>query len=209
MLRSLLVVGGLIGLPTIAGSSEPLQVEDRGQPGKLRFEGLAAFTSEQLADALESDVEFLLAGEPRAGFASMLRTLEERLVRGYQHAGFAHAKVSASWDEDAQRVVVRVTEGPRFRTGPVKIVGAQRADAQQLAAWITAKSLPEKPGGEKDKEEKDALQWKPGEGATFVPWMWKKFETRVKSGLAAQGFHFPSSLWRSIRMRRPNRPCCW
>jgi hypothetical protein len=190
MLRPLLVACGWVSLLASALAAEPLQVEDRGEPASFRFEGMATFTSEQLAAALNGDVDFLLAAHPRAGFERMVDTLEGRLVHGYQQVGFPHATVQAQWNADAGCVAVRIAEGRRYRAGGVKIVGTQQSDAKKLSAWILAKALPEKPG-DKKKNDEDKLQWKAGEPVTFVPWAWKKFETRVKSGLAAQGFHFP------------------
>lgn len=181
-------------------AGEPLQVEDRGEPQKLRFEGLAAFTPAQIAAALETDVDFLLAAHPRASFAQMLSVLEEKITLGYQNVGFPRASVKVRWDEEHDAACAAVVEGPRYRAGKVEIVGSRQCNAERLASWITAKDLPHVPwySSEESKlaaqknegKDEDSLQWKAGQPATFVPWKWKRFEARVKSGLAAQGFHF-------------------
>src|SRR5687768_11016543 len=73
----------------------PLHVGQLGDPSTFSFDGVQSWAIDDLVAALEDDIVFQVAARPESHFPKLLVTVAERLMLGYQHTGFLHAKVSA------------------------------------------------------------------------------------------------------------------
>ena len=66
-----------------------------------------------------------------------LEAVEKRLQLGYQHQGFLEAQVSVQAIAKTGDVKVKVTEGPRYACGAVKITGVKNMPAEAIMARLT------------------------------------------------------------------------
>ncbi len=69
--------------------------------------------------------------------AGCARRLHCTLQLGYQHKGFPEAQVAVRPDVPAGIVRVKVTEGPRYLCGGVKVIGAQRMPVRAIVERLT------------------------------------------------------------------------
>jgi hypothetical protein len=109
-------------------------VGDLGSSRKLVFEGNVTFSAEQLRKALAIDVGFVMASHPAAEFADFPAVIQRGLESGYFAAGFPKARVEVTRDvtRDAECLKVRITEGPRYRMGEIRIEGLQEVAPDKL-----------------------------------------------------------------------------
>lgn len=170
-----------------------------GDPALIEFRGLSQVHVEEVRCALRWDPKFQAAARPSSSTDDFLTILESRLLDGFQSSGFPDAKVKATFDVAAERFLVTVTEGHRFRQGKVVVEGDERVDAKQLAAWLTqhqkprrwtiryADSAPSAP-----LEEEGVTLWKPGESLNSTPRVRATLEAGVRWALFEQGFPYAS-----------------
>ena len=122
--------------PRIA-QSPSMKVGEAGDPDRIVFEDVQTFTGEQIHHALAIKPSYLLAAHPQASLVVFLDTLKGMVESGYQAAGFPDARVDVRYDEQASRVHVKVTEGSRFRSGKIRVMGARSVDVEDLVNWFT------------------------------------------------------------------------
>src|SRR5256885_3752153 len=103
-------------------------VDNLGDTRVLKFEGLQLFTAAQLRGKLECDLRYQAAARPSGDLEQFLRTLEERLLAGYQHCGSPEAKIRATCDEQSVAIRVQVEEGQQYRKGHVEVAAPQQVD---------------------------------------------------------------------------------
>ncbi|MFO1513807.1 MAG: ankyrin repeat domain-containing protein [Verrucomicrobiota bacterium] len=117
--------------------SLPVKVGDVGDLDRILFEDVAAFTHEQLRRGLAIKPGYLLAAHPQANLRPFLDELQRLVQTGYQAAGFPEAQVAVTYDATLRRVRVKVTEGPRFKAGKIRIVGNRSSSSRDLVQWLT------------------------------------------------------------------------
>lgn len=116
----------------------PLQfVGALGNPATLSFEGITTFTAKEITDGLAFDREYLRASQPEASLSLYLRTLQNKVQLGYRYHGFPDVQVATSLSGDGKRIVVKVSEGPQYACGQVKVVAAQSIPADLLVRRLT------------------------------------------------------------------------
>ena len=111
-------------------------VGELGGLSRAVFIGNQTFAADALRQGLRADLDCVIAIQPSAGLEECLRTLESRMRAGYQHAGFPDATVRAESDAAARRIVLRITEGPRFLCGQVRVTGLKTLDREIVQAEI-------------------------------------------------------------------------
>ena len=104
----------------------PTRVGDLGDPARLSITGTQTFTEGEIRHALRADLDYLVASHPEATLAECLAALENRVRVGYLYCGFPDVAVQARFDASAGRIVAKVTEGPRFRCGALRVTGLMR-----------------------------------------------------------------------------------
>jgi hypothetical protein len=115
---------------------------ERGDLDRIEFEGVTTFTGEALRQGLAQNAGFLLASHPQAPLDRFLETLQQKVLTGYQKGGFPLATVTTSLEANTGKVRLRISEGPRYRCGMVRVTGAEPALATAL---ITRLTKPPKP----------------------------------------------------------------
>ena len=99
-----------------AGSATRL-VGELGGAERLEFEGLHTFTADAVRAGLLNNIDFLADSHAAAPLTDYLQTLRDKVLAGYQAAGFPEAQVNMSFDSEKGKILVKVNEGPRFKEG--------------------------------------------------------------------------------------------
>jgi hypothetical protein len=121
-------------------SSLPEKVGEVGDVDNLVFEGIKTFTADQIRHALAVKSSYLLAAHPQANLRPFLEDLQSKVLTGYQAAGFPDARVEVTFDRKDSRAHVKVTEGPRFFCGKIRVVGNKSSSSRQLVRWFTTRA---------------------------------------------------------------------
>ena len=108
-----------------------------GDVRRLAFEGVTSFTPDKLRLGLQYSPEFYEISHPFAPLDACLEAVEKRLQLGYQHQGFLEAQVAVQAIAKTGEVKVKVTEGPRYVCGAVKITGVKNMPAEAIIARLT------------------------------------------------------------------------
>ena len=207
-----ITASGRAAEPLTPGDQDPL-VGVWSDSKRVEFTGNKTFTAQQLRFALLSDVSYLLASHPLSPLTSLLPTLETRLTEGYRSAGFSEPQVRATLDETNQRMRVIITEGPRYLSGDIKIIGAVSVPASNLVRRLTETWVPgsSSEGDQRyagtylnsagQKVEKQERLWKPGKPAHFNEAFLQAITDRLTNVLAEAGCFNPV-----VRPRVVSRP---
>ena len=133
--------------PTQAAAAAPLSgnnppaptgnVGEAGDPDRIAFEGLRTFSAEEIRHALAVKPSFLLASHPQANLAALLGALQTMIESGYQASGCPDAAVQVTYDAPALAIRVRVTEGPRFKAGQIRVHGARNLGTNEIVRWLS------------------------------------------------------------------------
>ena len=91
-------------------AAEPAGIRE---PEKIVFVGVQQVAEKDVRMALSVDFDAVLAAHPDAALSGYLRAIEATTLRGYRHSGFRDAQVAAEYNEQQERIVVRVEEGQR------------------------------------------------------------------------------------------------
>src|SRR5436190_12256474 len=158
-------------LPTapVAPANVPgRSVGNLGDTRTLQFEGLQLFTAAQLRAKLECDLRYQAAARPSGDLEHFLRTLEERLLAGYQHCGSPEAKIRATCDEQSVAIRVQVEEGQQYRKGHVEVAAPQQVDRAAIVRCLTTAPQThgwriERDGADFAKPADDTIVWKSGD----------------------------------------------
>lgn len=118
-------------------ATEPAAVVALSSHDRLAVRGAVQFDPDQVAEALASDLEVLVAAHPSAPLDDYLEVLRRRLLDGYRHAGFLDVSATAEVERITDRIVLTVEEGSRLIAGQVRIEGARLIDTAQLAKQLT------------------------------------------------------------------------
>ncbi|WP_428308410.1 hypothetical protein [Lacipirellula sp.] len=118
-----------------AAKQAPL-VGDAGDLKRLRVEGARSFKTHQIVAALLGNFEFQQAARPTADLAALLDTTEKLVREGYLYRGFLDAAVLVAYSGDADGMVLKVEEGPQYRTGKFRVEGAKLLPVEQLIARL-------------------------------------------------------------------------
>jgi hypothetical protein len=103
----------------------PTVVGQLGDTTSLSFEGNRTFTAKNIRDGLVTNPDFLLASHPAAPFSKYLEAVQEYVRTGYEHNGFPQVQATTRFDKDAEKIVVKIQEGARYKCGPVRVLGAK------------------------------------------------------------------------------------
>ena len=145
---------------------------------RLVFEGVRSFEADDIRQALTCDVHVVRAERFPADRAALLGAIERTVELGYRHSGFRAAKITASYDEGSDRITVRVDEGPRHRSGNVRVVGKDVLP-QAIKDLLTT-----------DAGDNEAV-WCQGEPVPFDDLTSKEIRERIAESLARQGRFSP------------------
>ena len=129
----------LIGANSSSRAGDDVRVEALNDPSKFVFVGCETFRPDELVRGLVGDPKMIVARQPEQSLEALLRLIESRLLEGYQSSGFPDAQVVAELNAEKDRIVVRITEGPRFVWGDVQISGNRAISSAEFKTWLSEK----------------------------------------------------------------------
>jgi hypothetical protein len=185
----------LIAMPLLTAAGRvpdtegPGVVGDLGEPSYFIFRGAATFSPEALAGALQNNVEFLLDSRPQAPFGKFLSTLQQLMLRGYRHSGFADAQVDVKLDQRTNAVEVVVDEGQRYVAGDIEIVDAKSLPVEAVVRRLIEPS-PERLDATGTATEPQEPLWQKGKPAAFDEPSIARLTRDVTAALKDFGFFF-------------------
>ena len=128
----------------ILGAQAPESVGELGSPDRIFFTGQKTFSEQQLRDAVNVNLEMMVAGHPKAELASFLTHTTKSIVAGYRQTGFPDAVVQSKYESARSAVVVSINEGPRYLKGDIEIDGAITIPVDRVRDYLTRRR-PKKP----------------------------------------------------------------
>ena len=106
-----------------SGKNVPELVGGWGNPREFRMQGNEEISRDEIESALLTSSEFILASHPQAEFSGFLETTQNALERAYQNVGFEDPLVKVFWDQATEEVALELVEGPRYRSGRIRLSG--------------------------------------------------------------------------------------
>ena len=184
-----------------AGTNDLPRVGPLREFDRFTFDGATTFPAWSLWLALNSTLDFPELSHPLAPRANFLAAIESHLRLGYEHCGFPDARVAARYDAKADRVIVQIKEGARYRCGPVEVIGAQKMPTQPIVKALTetnanTSALPQPflfldnaPANRNEVMETNNVNaWAEGLPAHFDEISLRSLSSRVTNTLAKHGF---------------------
>lgn len=178
-------------------------------PDRWEFLGSLTFDVPRLRDALATDIDVLLASRAPLDPERLAEILADRLAAGYRHSGFPKAKVTSEVIVERQRIAMTVNEGPSYRNGELRIVGAKTIPVAELKTGLTEGTGPQdaflhwtqppaqggvrewvKANGE--KTEKESAIWKRDRFTSFGSGLERSIVTKAKLILQRCGYMEPA-----------------
>jgi hypothetical protein len=177
--------------------SAPL-VGRAGDLKRLRAEGVRGFDAKEIEAALLRNFEFQRAARPSAELAALLDVTKKLVRTGYLRGGYLDANVTMEYSGEADGLVLKVDEGPQYRTGRVRVVGAKLLPEEQLAARLQvpakAATWTYQRGGETRRaapgEDSTSAFWRADQPAPADPLSLTRFHQGIDYALAELGFPF-------------------
>jgi hypothetical protein len=168
---------------------------------RFLFQGNSSFSASNLWSGLNGTFDFPELSHPLAPRDAFLAAIGSHLRLGYVHCGFPDARIAAHYDGQANCVVVQIKEGPRYRCGPVEVIGARKLPPRPIVEALTvtnagtdALSLPFKfldnaPANRTEAAETNSSKiWVAGQPAHFDDISLQYLSGKVTNTLAKHGF---------------------
>ena len=184
-----------------AETNDPPRVGSLREFDRFIFEGTNSFSGGSLWLALNSTYDFPLQSHPLAPRDAFLAAIESQLRLGYVHCGFPDARITAHYDDQADRVIVQIKEGTRYRCGPVEVIGARKMPTQPIVEALTVTNactevLPQSfqfldnaPANRTEAAETNITKmWVAGQPARFDDISRRYLSGKVTNALAKHGF---------------------
>ena len=106
-----------------------------GAGDRVAFRGCQAISEGDVRWVILHDPEVVVASTPSSPLDTYLSVLGQKTKVAYLANGFPVAAASAQVEEG--KILVQITEGPRYRCGPVQVSGDDTVPAAQLVARLT------------------------------------------------------------------------
>ena len=110
-----------------------------GAADRLVVRGLQQINPEQLRQSLIDDADLIWLSRPHADRERFVSAFVRKATLAVERAGFASPDVQAAIEssDGVERLVLTVTEGPRFEAGAVKVTGVDDELAARLVRQLT------------------------------------------------------------------------
>jgi hypothetical protein len=172
-------------------------VADFGNPDRLTVRGATTIAESTIVRELYANIDVVKAADPAVPLEEFERVLCEKAIAGYRHLGFAEATVQANLDEQLDKLVLTIVEGPRYLAGEVEISGLPDAKA----AWLRDKLAAENAADEEKavgpwtpdsfKNMDGPLRWPVGKAAWCDSETRHQLQRRIEELLFDDGLLFP------------------
>lgn len=174
--------------PAPDASQDSATVGRLSQASALVLEGNQKFSKEKILEGLAMHLDYHVAAHRLAPRRTFLALLESKVVAGYQRAGFPNAIAKAMPNEQADHVVLRIVEGPRYQCGEVILSGL----ASMTNQTIRQKIVDRLSGVEVAGQRWDQPIWSPGKPAAFGDQSQQAVHRMVLEALADLNYYQPT-----------------
>ncbi|HVA48597.1 MAG TPA: hypothetical protein VNH11_19685 [Pirellulales bacterium] len=106
-----------------------------GDRVRLAIEGAKTFSRDEIREALFNELEVVAASNKVALLDTFTAIVAEKMIAGYQCAGFPDVKVAVAAGGD--QIGVTLDEGDRYTQGEVRVIGCQAIDADRIQQELT------------------------------------------------------------------------
>jgi tetratricopeptide (TPR) repeat protein len=185
-----LIAAGCFGASVQAQAGASMTVGDFGSQSALMIDGNQTFTTEQILRGLTSHLDYHIAAHPAAPLAEYTTELGRQISRGYQRAGFPSVQVNATAETNTHRLVVHVTEGPRYRCGEILLSGVP-AMTNEVVRRKIADVIGGLANGSNPQTDQDSTVWLPGQPAPLDGVFYKTLTNQVQEALTALNYYQP------------------
>ena len=187
------------------------RVGNFGDLQRFDFEGAKTFSAQTLRRALKDTSDFFEVSHPLAPQGAYLEAIERKLQIGCQHHGFLDAQISVHSDAKTGRILVKLTEGPRYVCGALKVTGTRKMPPTAIVDRLTVSRAltqpaqqafdfkdqaptthPLKESGPDVSEQTDAF-WVKGAPAPGSQVDLRQIKALVTDAMRERGFLFPKA----------------
>jgi len=128
------------GPPLDAGDT----VEGIGAADRIVVRGATHLDGEALRRALVHDTDVVWSSRPHAARDAFIDLVVHKAALALERAGFAEAQVRADVEtsDGVERLVLDVTEGPRFDAGAIRVVGLPDDVGRRLVRFLSESQPP-------------------------------------------------------------------
>ena len=113
---------------------EPL-VAAFADPENWQISGANNFSANAIRQGVVQTSEYLELSYPGSSPADFSARMKKLIERGYRHKGYAESSVAVSSAQNDRALTIRIHEGPRYRSGQVTVIGADRLNADRISTW--------------------------------------------------------------------------
>jgi hypothetical protein len=171
-------------------------VGDLGRKEALLLEGNKTFTREQILEALRWHLEFQIASHRLAPLSDYIAVLERKIVLGYQRAGFPEVTAKATGDVKAGRILLRVSEGPRYRCGDVLLSGFKTMTNEVVRQKIMDAIRGIEPGQSAQQTNLNSTLWNRNRPVPFDDLSRGQLTTLIQGALEELDYYQPAVNFR-------------
>ena len=162
VLASVIVAAGGRGVAL----AEP--VGGLGAADRLVVRGTKQIDAEQLRGPLVRDTDIVWLSRPHASREAFIAAIVRKAMLALERSGFAEAQVQASVEasDGVERLVLDVTEGPRFEAGAIEVTGLPDETKARLV-WFLSEQQPPRdtvPREIQHADETITTTWLTGDG---------------------------------------------
>ena len=167
VLASVIVAAGGRGVAL----AEP--VGGLGAADRLVVRGTKQIDAEQLRGPLVRDTDIVWLSRPHASREAFIAAIVRKAMLALERSGFAEAQVQASVEasDGVERLVLDVTEGPRFEAGAIEVTGLPDETKARLV-WFLSEQQPPRdtvPREIQHADETITTTWLTGDGRPARP----------------------------------------
>lgn len=179
----------LLTIATAAGA-DVQRVGVLGAADKLVIKGAKAFSSDEIREAIFSELDVVAAFDPDAPVTELTAVIARKTEAGYHLAGFCDVVVSVTPADG--RLIMTIEEGERFTCGEIVISGHREIDAERIKSELIQPTT---------TELKPRPHWRTEEPASFAPETADRLTQKALAAAHDQG-HYRAKLKATVQ---PNR----
>lgn len=156
---------------------------------RLQFEGNETFDADDIRDALALDGEVQVTVDPDRSLDDFHQAVLKRLQDGYRSLGFEKVSATITAEQGGQPLTIRITEGARYKSGPIRITGDSTVDAAAFRNAMMIKPLKDERNPAAGRT--DEKIWVEGEHIQISEARMKELRKKTDRILREIGHHFP------------------
>lgn len=174
------------------------RVDLAGDAARIQITGCQSFKAASIRNAVARDFFYQAAARPSGTIDALVAAVQNAVLRGYAHVGYAKAEVTAGFDDAANCLTLNIVEGQQYVAAEIEVLGAKNIDADELARRLR-QPVAEHPwtytrGGDEVlqplESEYSEAAWQVGEHVEMDMPSAKRLPHQIRRRLAEMGWPF-------------------